>query len=74
MLYYYSIISTKNTALKRPGRFGKEKEVGEKTLEWLKSEWLKSGRARKKKISLSAIQRKASEIGGEMGKNFSPSR
>ena len=62
-----NILAFQNTTMKR-ARHAKEKEVAEATLEWVQS-----ARARNERISYSIIQRKASELAGKMGKNFSPS-
>ena len=61
-----NILAFQNTTMKR-ARHAKEKDVADATLKWVHS-----ARDRNEKISYSIIQRKASEIAGKMGKNFSP--
>ena len=62
------IFSMKNTAIKRMGRHGKEKEVGFATLKWLRS-----ARLRNENVTLAMIRKKASEIASRMDKDFLPS-
>ena len=53
-----------NTAMRR-ARFGKEKEVGDAVLEWVRST--------KDEVTQTIIRTKAAEIATEMGRDFSPS-
>ena len=50
----------------RRARFGKEKEVGDAVLEWVRS-------TRSEELSQTIIRTKAAEIAKDMGRDFSPS-